>query len=79
MTGFVASGSLAVLLHHLEEILTLLFIMCPFQAALLHQRDASLGQIVGDTQMCHLLCGGDLTLVVGPARWVDGEESVVDT
>ena len=35
MTGFVASGSLAVLLHHLEEILTLLFILCQFQVKLL--------------------------------------------
>ena len=79
MTGFVASGSLAVLLHHLEEILTLLFFLCQFQVKLLHQCDTSLGQIVGDTQMCHLLCSGGITLVVGPARWVDGEESVVDT
>ena len=69
--------SLAVL-YHLKEVLTLLLILYQFQVKLLHQRDASLGQFVGDTQMCHLLCGGDTTLVVGPARWVDGEESVVD-
>ena len=68
-----------MLLHHLEEILTLLFILCQIQIKLLHQRDASLGQFAGDTQRCHLLCGGDITLFVGPARWVDGEESVVVT
>ena len=73
------TGSLAVLLNHLKEVLTLLFILCQFQVKLLHQRDASLGQFVGDTRMCHLLCGGDTTLVVVPAPWVDGEESVVDT
>ena len=54
MTSFVTSIriSLAVFLHHLEEILTLLVILCQFQVKLLHQRDASLGQIVGDTQTC---------------------------
>ena len=57
--------SLAVLLHHLEETLTLLFMQCQFQVKLLHQRDASFGQIVGDTHMCHFLGCGDITLVVG--------------
>ena len=41
--------SLAVLLHHPGDMLTLLLIMCQIQVILLHQRDASLGQIVGDT------------------------------
>ena len=54
-----------MLFHHLEEILTLLFILCQFQVKLFHQCDASPGQVVGDTQMCHIPGGGDITLVFG--------------